>query len=76
MLRVPGLGLATTVQAEPFQCSVSPWRVEPMRVYPTAQTSVGEIAANPTSALLLVPAGFGLGITSQLAPFQCSTSVL
>jgi hypothetical protein len=47
-----------------------------MRVYPTAQTSVGEIAVNPTRALLFVPAGFGLGITSQLAPFQCSTSVL
>src|ERR1041385_9245606 len=74
-LYVPGLGLGMMLQLVPFQCSVNvckgielgsaPW--------PTAQMSLAEIAATPFSSTYVSVPGFGLGITLQRLPFQCST---
>src|SRR5258706_13869525 len=53
------LGLATTFQCVPFQCSTSVRPPLPLPYAPTAQTSVEEMAANPLRKLVLVPT-FGL----------------
>ena len=65
-----GLGLGTTLQALPFQCSM---RVL-LKSLPTAQALVADVAATPSRAS--VPEGLGLGTTSQALPFQCSIRVL
>ncbi|MFL5691166.1 MAG: hypothetical protein ACJ795_05110 [Ktedonobacteraceae bacterium] len=59
------MGLVTTLQLDPFQCSVSAWA--PLfwsPELPTAQTSLAETAATPLRTLLLFP--LGLGTTLQL----------
>src|SRR5258708_1287173 len=74
---VPSAGLATMLQALPFQCSAS-GRVGACRtlalLVPTAQTSVGELAA--TLAMLtkavLMP---GAKTTLHWTPFQCSNAI-
>src|SRR6185312_13086735 len=53
------LGLATTFQCVPFQCSTSVRLPLPLLYSPTAQTSVEEMAATPFRKLVLVPT-FGL----------------
>src|SRR5215469_15027982 len=60
MLSIPAtFGLGTTVQVEPFQCSVSVWSLPPLsRSKPTAQASQGESTATPLRLLSSVP---GLG---------------
>src|SRR5262249_44039588 len=74
-LSVPGLGLATTLQLVPFQCSASVCPVPVvLRNRPTAHTSLAETAA--AAARLLNPVlALGLGTVLQLVPFQCSISV-
>src|SRR5919109_2725962 len=66
-----GLGLATSLHVEPFQCrmkvAVPP---DEARFDPTAQASVREIAL--TASRLLRPAGCGVATTPQLVPSQCS----
>src|SRR6516165_3291907 len=49
-------------QCRPFQCS--------MRVRPTAQALVAEVAATLDRSLAPVP-GLGLGWMAQSCPFQC-----
>src|SRR5947209_8700432 len=70
----PGLGLGTTCQLVPSQCSVSVCSLPLFPRYPTAQMSVAETAATPSSSVSFNP-GLGLGTTCQLVPFQCSISV-
>jgi hypothetical protein len=70
-LNVPGLGLETTLQLVPFQCSISVWLS--LLAYPTAQTSLAETAA--TSFRTSSDPTLGLETTLQLVPFQCSISV-
>src|SRR5262249_41345593 len=74
-LSVPGLGLATTLQLVPFQCSISVCPAPAaLTKLPTAHTSVAETAA--AAARLLKPVlALGLGTTLQLVPSQCSISV-
>src|SRR5215472_7868329 len=74
-LSVPGLGLATTLQLVPFQCSASVCPVPAaLRKRPTAHTSVAETAA--AAARLLNPVlALGLATALQLVPFQCSIRV-
>src|SRR5262249_58865034 len=74
-LSVPGLGLATTLQLVPFQCSISVCPVPAaLRNRPTAHTSLAETAA--AAARLLKPVlALALATTLQLVPFQCSISV-
>src|SRR5258707_13549655 len=62
------LGLATTLHAVPFQCSVSVcWSVSP-----TAQTSLAETLAAPLSSFS--DPGLGLGTTLQGAACACATA--
>src|SRR5260370_15035164 len=57
----PALGLGTTLQALPFQCSVSVcWLASP-----TAQTSLAEMVVTPLSSFC--DPGPGLGTTLQTA---------
>src|SRR5262245_9081237 len=73
----PTLGLTTTDQALPFQCSVRVRSIgmAPLRScrVPTAQTSVADLAATPDRVSL--DAGLGLVTIDQAVPFQCSTRV-
>src|SRR6266702_4238344 len=74
---VPGLGLGTTLQLVPSQCSVSVrGAVDTLgsKCSPTAQASVGDVAVTPYSSLTSCPT-LGLGVTLQLVPSQCSMSV-
>ena len=83
-LGVPGLGLGTIFQAEPFQCIVSvklllwvPFAAEKL---PTAQMSFADRAEMAPSELLVsvMPAGTtgsGAGMMCQAEPSQCSISV-
>src|SRR5260221_11935839 len=71
-----GFGLGTIFHLEPFQrsmsvCVLPPWGVKA----PTAQASSSETAATPSKTLDCAPAGFGLGATFHLEPFQCSINV-
>src|SRR5215469_12457531 len=63
-----GLGLLTTLQLVPFQCSVRVWK-SPYQ--PTVQASVAENTATPFRYPEL-----GLLTTLHLVPFQCSIRVL
>src|SRR5579859_209187 len=67
------LGLVTTLQCEPFQCSTSGCS-EVLVVIPTAQTELAETAAIPKREFPPEP-GLGLVTTLQREPFQCSVSV-
>src|SRR5262249_938517 len=67
----PWLGLATTRQLAPSQCSMRVW---PGLLSPTAQTSLAVTAATSLSWLMVDP-WLGLATTLQLAPSQCSTRV-
>src|SRR5260221_6663466 len=55
MLAVPGSGLATTVQAEPFQCSMRVWGAKVLESLPTAQASHAETTATPLRLFAKVP---------------------
>ncbi len=70
-----GLGLATMLQLDPSQCSTSvenPVAAWPQ--YPTAQTLFGLSATTPYNSLL-ASGTFGLGITLQVVPSQCTIRV-
>src|SRR6478672_10752175 len=71
-----GLGLATTLNACPFQCSISVrlWPPASGVSYPTAHALVGLIAVTPSSSVV-VPLS-GAAWIDHLVPFQCSTSGL
>lgn len=71
----PTLGLGTTLQLEPFHCSVRVCRrvVLLLMNCPTAQTELSETAVTPKRRF--APETLGLGTTLQLAPFHCSVSV-
>src|SRR5258708_38151365 len=63
-----GLGLATRVQACPFQCSVRVWSVPPpVQEEPPIQASAGDTALTPDRE---APAGAPLVTTVQEVPFQ------
>src|SRR6266571_442019 len=71
------LGLETTFQLVPFQCSVSVSVTQPVLQeleYPTAQMSLAETTATAVKKVPNVPTS-GLLTTFQLVPFQCSVSV-
>src|SRR5947209_11998611 len=72
----PTLGLGTTCQVVPSQCSISALRRVALLFWksPTAQMSLAETAATPRSKLEPDPS-LELGTTSQLMPSQCSISV-
>src|SRR5262249_9734913 len=55
----PGLGLGTTVQDEPSQCSVRVWSPPLAASKPAAQTSHGEISVTPVKVLSTVLAATG-----------------
>lgn len=67
---VEPFGLETTLQVDPFQCSIRVRPVEPEYFTPTIQASPADTAAmpeiDPTSGLLT---------TAHVEPFQCSISV-
>jgi hypothetical protein len=66
----PNCGVVTTVQLVPFHCSVKGSATIGLRVlteYPTAQTSVEEMAETPLRAVLP-----GAGTMLQAVPFQFS----
>src|SRR6266568_2678790 len=71
-----GLGLGTTCQVLPSQCSMSvekgPFVV--LLANPAAQTSSAPTTATASRALLTDP-GLGMGITCHPMPSQCSMSV-
>src|SRR5579859_613364 len=69
-----GLGLVTTAQLLPFQCSVNVPMIVPVASVwrPTAQASPGASATTPRSSAL--PPPLALATTVQLVPFQCSVS--
>jgi hypothetical protein len=69
-----GLGLATSPQWRPFQCSISVW-VVPLKNSPTVQALVRDGVATPKSSACGEPAGLGLATSRQWWPFQCSISV-
>jgi hypothetical protein len=80
MFTVPlGLGLALTLHAVPFQCSIRVRNAPFAAVWkPTAQTFVGETAATPLSEFWIPSPPvmkLGLGTTFQAVPFHLSTSV-
>src|SRR6266571_3965946 len=71
------LGLETTFQLVPFQCSVSVSVTQPVLQeleYPTAQMSLAETTATAVKKVPNVPT-LGLETTFQLVPFHCSISV-
>src|SRR5450631_4515066 len=67
----PGLGLVTTLQRPPFQCSINAW--PKVLRDPTAQTSLAETAVTLKSKLFN-ELKRGLVTTLHCMPFQCSTS--
>ena len=68
---VLGLGLDSTLQPLPFQCSTNVFSVLPL--LPTAKQLLVLGHATPSSCASFP--GLGLVITPQLLPFQCSTRV-
>jgi len=73
------LGLATTFQAVPFQCSIRflLGLSGPVRYEPTAHASVAEVTATElSSSVRWGPPGFLLGACRHTRPFQCSMKVL
>src|SRR5216684_986236 len=75
LLKVPTLGLLTTLQLVPFQCSISVCTALLMPPEdPTAQMSLAATTATPLK-LFEVGSTLGLLTTFQLVPFQCSISV-
>src|SRR6266700_5206833 len=72
----PTLGLETTCQLVPFQCSISVW-LRPLLVewFPTAQRSLVEMAATPPRRKLSPDPTLGLETICQFVPFQCSINV-
>src|SRR5216684_3380275 len=75
LLKVPTLGLETTLQLVPFQCSISVCTALLMPPEePTAQMSLAATTATPLK--LFKPftelSTLGLDTTFQLVPFQCS----
>jgi len=75
---VPCSELVTTLQLDPFQCSISGLNsaegAELLVSSPTAQTLCAEMAATPFSLLIASP-GPELLTTLQALPFQCSMRV-
>src|SRR5881227_601405 len=68
------LGLGTIDQAVPSQCSVRVRGTVPLLNCPTAQMSLGDLAATAARPLPFVPI-LGLGTTDQVVPSQCSVRV-
>src|SRR6266568_2179703 len=68
------LGLGTTDQAVPSQCSVRVRGTVPLLNCPTAHMSLAVVAATAVRPLPFVPI-LRLGTTDQALPSQCSTSV-
>src|SRR5579875_2272814 len=64
-----GLGLGTTVQAVPFQCSIRVCWSSGKLAAPTAQALLAEVAVMP-SMESQAPT-LGLGTRVQEVPFQC-----
>src|SRR5579871_3881332 len=73
LVRLPTLGLGTTVQLFPFQCSMRVRAPMLPGAVPTAQTSAADAAYTAYSESP-VPL-FGLFTIFQEDPFQCSMSV-
>jgi hypothetical protein len=69
-----GLGVACTVQAEPFQRSASVSIVEPVRAVPTAVQAVGEVHDTAFRTPFEVE-GNGTDWIAQVVPFHASTSI-
>src|SRR5258707_13802424 len=55
LLTVPGFGVGTVVQPEPFQCSMRVASAVPLSSAPTAQASHGESTVTPSRSLKVVP---------------------
>src|SRR3954452_22072369 len=76
-LKVPALGLLTTLHREPSQCNTIVFTLEPplLSKDPTAQTLCFEMATAPLRRFWVNP---GLGLLTMLhcEPFQCSIRVL
>src|SRR5689334_5004052 len=70
---VPGLGLGTTVQEEPSQCSMRVWLTPLPRVVPTAQALQADSTVTPLSALSEVP---GLGGCPDVQPWQTAADAV
>jgi len=71
-----GLGLATTVQEVPSQCSTSVrWISGIVKNSPTATQLVALVHETPVNWLRCAPGEFGLATMLQLLPFHCSTKV-
>jgi len=72
------LGLGTTVQVLPSQCSVSVWK-EPYWEYPTAKQFLALEHETPDKTLGVIPCvvrlTFGLGVIDHVVPFHPSMSV-
>jgi len=64
----PGSGLGTSRQEVPFQRTVRVWSAVPLLAAPTAQASLGEVAA--TAASVSERSGSGLWTWRQDAPSQ------
>src|SRR5579871_2618782 len=58
------------VQALPSQCRMRGWTPLPLSKLPTAQMLTGDTACTPSSVLDTPKEG--IGVTVQVAPFQCS----
>jgi hypothetical protein len=78
--RVPAAGLATIDQAVPFQCSMTAWSAlvalvscTLLKLFPTAQALVAEIAVTSFSAV--GSAALAVRTIDQAVPSQCSASV-
>jgi hypothetical protein len=74
---MPGLGLETTLQLDPFQCSASVKIGDVVLVSdsPTAQMSLAEMTATPWSSLNPRGAPFGVVTVVHWDPFHCSATV-
>src|SRR5215469_5874406 len=71
-----GLGLGTTAQETPFQCSTRVLAlIWPVEKFPTAQMSRADRALTPDRKVCPNWPGLGLGTIVHFVPFQCSTSV-
>src|SRR5579864_6640730 len=69
LLPEPGLGLLTMLQEVPFQCSMVVWLLPLLlRLVPTAQTLLSEIAVAPYSVLSKVPT-LGIETVLHFPPF-------
>src|SRR5947209_5885999 len=71
-----GLGLGTMDQAVPFHSSVMVFSAPPTKAWPTAQTSLLDIAETPRRMLVEALVRLGLGTMVQLVPSQCSVRVV